>query len=363
MSKHLIVLFFLLSPIFFSGIASATTLYLYTCQVLSAGTPDNPNVYILQNNISAGGSVCFGTLWCLDVQNNTILDLNGYSITGEFYCGIGDIYNYGVVVSGSNVTIKNGYVNALIYGGFGTTRGSFAIATGGTENILIQNVTARAESYHYLSHYSHAINAGGNITIVDSIFTSDVCCAGKFSGGNYGRVTNSLFNTSDTTVDIWLTSNNFYIRACFDVGSISNTGINNEITRTCPAPSSCSCTVWVTGDCFNSTHRTQTRTCDPTSCDTTSQYLYDQYCASPMPPESSIFFNKHIILVVFVFGISIAIAQSVGGSDKLVIFLTVMGVLLFMLSVVGLFPKWVIVFAIVAMGGIFAKIMMSLFGK
>ena len=56
-----------------------------------------------------------------------------------------------------------------------------------------------------------------------------------------------------------------------------NGGAGTEGIAGCTSPS-CACLDWVNGTCFNITHRTQTRTCIPDSCDIQTQYIPDASC-------------------------------------------------------------------------------------
>jgi hypothetical protein len=49
-----------------------------------------------------------------------------------------------------------------------------------------------------------------------------------------------------------------------------------------------------------------------------------------------------------------AFAMWVGG-EPVITFLTICSILVFMASLVGLYPKWIIIFSIIAVSGVFAK--------
>ncbi|MHA1580972.1 MAG: hypothetical protein ACTSYM_00475 [Candidatus Baldrarchaeia archaeon] len=56
---------------------------------------------------------------------------------------------------------------------------------------------------------------------------------------------------------------------------------------------SCTCTQWISGDCYNQTHRIQTRTCNPPGCDIEERYVYDPTCSPASAKIYSVeFFNE-----------------------------------------------------------------------
>jgi hypothetical protein len=222
-------------------IVNGTYINLYSCSILSAGaSPYNPNIYVLQNNISSSGDVCYGTppFYCLTIPNNVVLDLNGYSITTDFYCNIGDVTSNAVIVNGDYVTIRNGYINAL----GSITRVSYGVAKGGggTNMFNMENVHVYAEANHpYLSHSSFALYSVANVNITGSSFISQTY-ASQFQGSSAtGIVTNSYFNGTQLDIVLGAGSHDFYIHACFDPLKLVNNGINNLLNRTCPAGGTC----------------------------------------------------------------------------------------------------------------------------
>lgn len=72
-----------------------------------------------------------------------------------------------------------------------------------------------------------------------------------------------------------------------------------------------------------------------------------------------IFFNRYVLIMVFMFGISIAIAKAVGGSQVWLVFSSTLGVLTFFLAIAGLLPSWIIIATLVIASGIFAMGMLK----
>lgn len=105
----------------------------------------------------------------------------------------------------------------------------------------------------------------------------------------------------------------------------------------------------------------QYRTCNPNLCNITTQYINDSSCAPP--PEVSTFFNSQLIVAVIVIAISGGIAFYVGGDYAWVVFVTMSGMLFLMFSIIGVYPKWIIVLAIIAVAGAFLKLIMDAMGK
>jgi hypothetical protein len=123
----------------------------------------------------------------------------------------------------------------------------------------------------------------------------------------------------------------------------------------------CNCTDYTGGDCYNTTHSIYTRNCHPDGCYEETKFILNSSCipAPPPPPIENIFFNKYMMTTVIIFGIAIAIALLVG-DDKLTVFLSTVSALIFMGAIIGLYPKWVIIIAIIGAGGIFAKFITGL---
>ena len=52
-----------------------------------------------------------------------------------------------------------------------------------------------------------------------------------------------------------------------------------------PSEITCWCTDWISGECFNSTHRVYTRTCHPPACAMETSYWPDETCIEYIPPS------------------------------------------------------------------------------
>jgi len=69
--------------------------------------------------------------------------------------------------------------------------------------------------------------------------------------------------------------------------------------------------------------------------------------------DTGIFFNKHMVATVIILAIGASSAILAGGRYAWVAFISVVVFLSLMLSIIGVYPKWVIIVAIIGAGAMF----------
>jgi len=123
---------------------------------------------------------------------------------------------------------------------------------------------------------------------------------------------------------------------------------NNECT-------SCNCTDWTAGGCYNTTHRIYTRSCSPSGCDIEMKYETDPSC---MPFPWLDLFSKILspfwIVLLMIFAISTTIEKRIGGGG--LAFLIASTILLFVFSflIPNIIPIWLPVILIIIIVGFLA---------
>ena len=120
----------------------------------------------------------------------------------------------------------------------------------------------------------------------------------------------------------------------------------------------CSCGDWFQEGCYNSTHIMEGRICTPSGCDVQSQYVSDSSCT--LPPETHIFFNKYMISMAVVLAISLGFALFVKGEYAWLVFLGSALFFVLCLSIMGFYPKWILILVIIGASAIFAKLVTGL---
>jgi hypothetical protein len=69
--------------------------------------------------------------------------------------------------------------------------------------------------------------------------------------------------------------------------------------------------------------------------------------------DTDIFFNKYMVASVIILAIGASSAILAGGRYAWVAFISVVAILSLMLSIIGVYPKWVIIVAIIGAGAVF----------
>jgi hypothetical protein len=117
----------------------------------------------------------------------------------------------------------------------------------------------------------------------------------------------------------------------------------------------CSCTDWTAGSCYNSTHRTYTRTCNPSGCDVEIKYEEDPSCGMPWLSLLTILLSPFWIVLLMAFGMSAKVESKLqtGG----IAFLAALIIFLFVFAFyTKTIPLWIpIIFLIIAFGYIIIR--------
>jgi hypothetical protein len=360
----------LLIPLLFLFLAfpvKADTYNIYNCgATISGGTPDNPNVYILQNDISMSGAYGYvGVIDCLRILgSNVILDLNGHQISMNISCSGAPNYNIIYAIDGfagnvENVTIKNGvisvttqYCNEAAGLGFGfSTRQNVS-------NLKIERVEIAVNS---TAQYTYDLRMGcGDCSITNSTIY-DLSVEGAKTGVYFDHVWRSNYTkgkiSNTQQYDLYLIDSKYnYICAEFNMSKVLDYRGEGNSINLCPytPPPTCNCTEWMAGECVSSTQRKYTRICIPSGCDVETKYENDPTCAPiteyPWLTLLNSILSPFWIIMAMVFGMSAAIESKLQSGG--IAFLTALLIFLFIFAFfTRSIPLWIpIIFLIMAVG-------------
>jgi hypothetical protein len=365
---------FLFIPLLFLFLAfpvKAGVYYIYNCGVpLIPGTPDNPNVYILQNDAT------WGSDWCFNVSSNTILDLNGHRLVANV---TGGVHVYGILFNGAeNSTVKNGIIEIYANNtpsGFPYWRSAVWVRNYPVpgNNLKITDLNVYIEGWDANGRLT-GIQAGGysgtptgiNITVNNSFFHLVGHAPNTWITGIYftyvlnSSVTHSKIITEPVDGNAWdlyfdsFTAYN-YVCAEFNSSRVYDAGTGNSI-NVClyTPPPTCNCTDWMAGECVSSTQRKYTRICIPSGCDVETKYENDPTCAPiaeyPWLGLLNIMLSPFWIIMAMVFGMSAAIEKKLQAGG--IAFLAALIIFLFIFAFfTRSIPLWIpIIFLIMAVG-------------
>jgi hypothetical protein len=363
----------LILPLFFLFLAfpaKADVYYIYNCGATFVnGTPDNPNVYILQNDINFSGSYGGASYFlhyyinCFNISaSNIVLDLNSRSVNMNV-TGYGDNYYHlqAFLANGQNITIKNGIVNVrtniggYYYGGY---EGYVFLMTTSYSTLKDLQITANigAAGGAYVNNPTTAINLNGKNNTLYNIWVEGAQIGTYFSSASYNNFTRGkIYNTLN--YDLYLSSGSNYNYVCveFNNSKVRDYGTGNSINVCLYAPSpTCNCTDWVAAECVSNTQRKYTRVCTPSGCDVETKYENDASCAPiaeyPWLSLVNIMFSPFWIIMVMVFGMSAAIEKKLQAGG--IAFLAALLIFLFIFAFfTRSIPLWIpIIFLIMAVG-------------
>ena len=81
--------------------------------------------------------------------------------------------------------------------------------------------------------------------------------------------------------------------------------------------------------------------------------------ADPLPIEVTTFFNPYMLSMAFIIGISGVFALWVGGKYSWIVFLIIASTLTLFLSIIGFYPKWILILSLLVVAGIVMKLVLS----
>jgi hypothetical protein len=362
----------LLIPLLFLFLAfpaRADVYYIYNCgATFVSGTPDNPNIYILQNDVTWNQYSCFV------VRSNVILDLNGHRLVANVTGGV-NAPVYGVTFDGvENSSVRNGtieiYTNNTPYAPQARA-GIFIRPTSKYLNITDINVYIEGwdtnsqlmgiQASGYTGQYT-----GTNFTVYNSFFNLVGHVPNMDIRGIYftyvrnSSITYSKIKTEPVdgkAYDLYFDSYTAYNYVCaeFNSSKVVDYGTGNSI-NVClyTPPTACNCTDWIAAECVSSTQRKYTRICTPSGCDVEMKYENDPSCAPvaeyPWLGLLNTLLSPFWLIMAMIFGMSATVEKKLQAGG--IAFITSLIILLFIFAFfTRSIPLWIpVIFLIIAVG-------------
>jgi hypothetical protein len=360
----------LILPLFFLFLVfpvKAYTYNIYNCgATISGGTPDNPNVYILQNDISMSGTYGYvGVIDCLRILgSNVILDLNGHQISMNISCSGAPNYNNVYAIDSwtgtmQNITIKNGTISVMTDYCYVTA--GLGLAFGSSTEFSYSKIQGIYITINSSSTYSMGLSLGCGNCYVTNNTIYDLSVEGAKTGVYFYNVWRSNYTkgkiSNTQQYDLYLIGSKYnYICAEFNVSKVLDSGGEGNSINLCPytPPPTCNCTDWVAAECVSGTQRKYTRVCTPSGCDVETKYENDASCAPiagyPWLSLVNIMLSPFWIIMAMVFGMSAAIEKKLQAGG--IAFLAALLIFLFIFAFfTRSIPLWIpIIFLIMAAG-------------